>query len=172
MLLISLNAKYNDDKGSWDHIVTKKTIGNALRHEGLKSCSTRKAALLKKALYRPIWSLPMIQRRTGWRCCGQMRPKSSSLSSTQLAVFGGGGMLPMTPRTPSPLSNMEVETLCFGGVFLLRGQDNCTVSKGHQGQGIEASQGIENGSWMGIPAWQWPKTHSQGNKGVAQEAAH
>ncbi len=26
-----------------------------------------------------------------------------------------------------------------------------------QGQGIEANQGIENGSWMGIPAWQWPK---------------
>ncbi len=47
-----------------------------------------------------------------------------------IAVFGGGGMLPMTPRTPSPLSNMEVETLCFGGVFLLRGQDNCTASKG------------------------------------------
>ncbi len=39
-------------------------------------------------------------------------------------------MLPMTPRTPSPPSNMEVETLCFGGVFLLRGQDNCTTSKG------------------------------------------
>ncbi len=36
----------------------------------------------------------------------------------------------MTPRTPSPPSNMEVETLCFGGVFLLRGQDNCTASKG------------------------------------------
>ncbi len=26
-----------------------------------------------------------------------------------------------------------------------------------QGQGTEASQGIGNGSWMGIPAWQWPK---------------
>ncbi len=77
-----------------------------------------------------VWSLPVIQRRTGWKCCGQMRPKSSSLTSTQLAVFGGGGMLPMTPRTPSPPSNMEVETLCFGGVFLLRGQDNCTASKG------------------------------------------
>ncbi len=72
----------------------------------------------------------MIQKRTGWKCCGQMRPKSSSLASTQLAVFGGGGMLPMTPRTPSPPSNMEVETLCFGGVFLLRRQDNCTASKG------------------------------------------
>ncbi len=39
-------------------------------------------------------------------------------------------MLLMTPRTPSPPSNMEVETLCFGGVFLLTGQDNCTASKG------------------------------------------
>ncbi len=34
----------------------------------------------------------------------------------------------MTPKTPSPPSNMEVETLCFGGVFLLRGKDNCPVS--------------------------------------------
>ncbi len=33
-------------------------------------------------------------------------------------------------------------------------------------------KGIENGSWMGIPAWQWPKTHGQGNKEVAQEEAH
>ena len=60
---------------------------------------------------RPIWSLPMniwmIQRRTGSKWCGQMRPKSSSLASTQLAVFVGGGMLPMTPRTPSP--NTEVD---------------------------------------------------------------
>ncbi len=39
-------------------------------------------------------------------------------------------------------------------------------------QGIEASQGIENGLLMGIPARQWPKTHGQGNKGVAQEEAH
>ncbi len=113
--------------------VTKKTIGNTLHREGLKSCSARKVPLLKKAhdMYRPVWSLPMIQRRTGWKCCGQMRPKSSSLASTQLAVFGGGGMLPMIPRTPSPPSNMEVET-CFGGlgVFLLSGQDNCTASKG------------------------------------------
>ncbi len=70
-------------------------------------------------------------------------------------------MLPMTPRTPSPLSNMEVETLCFGGVFLLRGQDNGTTSKGRyrQGQGIEASQGTENGSWMGIPHDNDPNTH-------------
>ncbi len=35
-------------------IVTKKTIGNTLRREGLKSCSTRKVPLLKKA---HVWSL-------------------------------------------------------------------------------------------------------------------
>ncbi len=95
-------------------IVTKKTIGNTLRCEGLKSCSGRKVPLLKKAHVQPVWSLPVIQRRTGGKCCGQMRPKSSSLTSNQLALFGGEGML---PRTPSPPSNMEVETLCFLGVF-------------------------------------------------------
>ena len=31
-------------------IVTKKTIGNTVRPEGLKSCSARKVPLLKKAL--------------------------------------------------------------------------------------------------------------------------
>ncbi len=74
---------------------------------------------------------------------------------------------------------MEVETLCFGGVFSVKGTGQLHRIKGtmdmamyRQVQGIEASQGIENGSWMGIPAWQWPKTHGQGNKGVAQEEAH
>ncbi len=81
-------------------------------------------------MYRPLWSLPRIQRRIGRKCCGQIRPKSSFLASTQLAVFGGGGVLPMTPKTPSPPSNMEVETLCFGGVLMLGGQDNYTASKG------------------------------------------
>ncbi len=85
----------------------------------------------RKHMYRPVWSLPMniwmIQRKTEWKCNGQMKPKPSSLASTQLAVFEGGGMLPMTPRTPSPPSNIEVETLYFGGVFMLRGQDNCTA---------------------------------------------
>ncbi len=69
--------------------VTKKTIGNTLRREGLKTSSTQAPArspCSRKHMYRPIWSLPMIQRRTGWKCYGQMRPKSSSLALTQLAV--------------------------------------------------------------------------------------
>ncbi len=97
--------------------------------------------------------------------------KFSSLASTQLAVFGGGGMLPMTPITPSPPSNMEVETLCFGGGSakgtgqLHRIKVTMDGTMYRQGQGIEASQGIENGLWMGIPAWQWPKTHRKKTNG-------
>jgi len=36
------------------------------------------------------------------------------------------------PRTPSPPSGMEVETFCFGGVSLLRGQDHFL----HRGEGV------------------------------------
>ncbi len=56
------------------------------------------------------------------------------LASTQLAVFGGG---------------------CFfskGTGQLLRIKGTMEGGMYRQGQGIEASQGIENGSWMGIPA--------------------
>ncbi len=120
----------NDLKAAWTS-VTKKTIGKKLRSEGLKSCSAGKVPLLKKAHEQPRLKFVYDSERNSVRkCCGQMRPKSSSLASTQPVVFGGGGMLPMTPSTPSPPSNMEVETLCFGGVFLLRGEDNCTPSKG------------------------------------------
>ena len=35
-----------------------------------------------------------------WKCCGQMRPKLNSLVSTQLAVFGGGWMLPPQEHHP------------------------------------------------------------------------
>ncbi len=68
---------------------------------------------------------------------------------------------------------MDMETLCFcsakGIGQLHRIKRTVDGAMHHQGQGIEASQGIKNGSWMGIPAWQGPKTHDQGNKGVAQE---
>ncbi len=62
-------------------------------------------------------------------------------------------MLPMTPRTPSPLSNMEVETLCFGVCFSGKGTGQLHRIKGTMdGAMYHQSKGIENGSWMGIPA--------------------
>ncbi len=62
-----------------------------------------------------------------------------------------------------------------GGNIMLWGCFSATGQMHHfkgMMDGAMYSQGIENGSWMGIPAWQWPKTHGQGNKGVAQEEAH
>lgn len=43
----------------------------------------------------------------------------------QPVMFGGTEMLSITQRKPSPQS--EVETLCFGAVFLLRAQGNFTA---------------------------------------------
>src|SRR4029434_5889660 len=93
----------------------KKTIGNTLRRNGLKYCSTRKVPLLKEAHVQGRLRFAnehLNDYKEDWETgCGQMRPKSSFLASTRLAVFGGGRMLNMTPRTPSPPSSMEVETL-------------------------------------------------------------
>ena len=73
--------------------VTKQTIGNTLRRNGLKSCGARKVSLLKKAHVQAHLKFAnghlMIPRRLGRKCCGQLRPKLSSLASIQLAVFGG-----------------------------------------------------------------------------------
>src|SRR4029434_8014143 len=94
--------------------VTKKTIGNTLRRNGLKYCRTRKVLLLKEARVKGRLKFAnehLNDSKEYWETgCGQMRPKSSSLASTRLAAFGGGRMLNMTPRTPSPPSSMEVET--------------------------------------------------------------
>ncbi len=113
----------------------------------------------RKHMYRPVWSLPMIQRRTGWKCCGQMRTKSSSLASTQLAVFGGGGMLLSQEHHPHRQTRRwkhyafgffwgGVSAKGTGQLHRIKGMMDGTMYR--QGQGIEASQGIENGSWMGV----------------------
>ncbi len=151
--------------------VTKKTIGNTLRHGGLKSCSARKVPLLKKAHV-------------------QARLKSASDSEenwvkvlwsdeTKIQLFG----INLTrrvwrkrnaaydPKNTSLSSNMEAWTLCFGGVFLLRGQDNCTASKGRwMGPCTVRARTLKIG--RGRAFQQRPKTHGQGNKAVSQEEAH
>src|SRR4029434_11003372 len=111
--------------------VTKKTIGNKLRRNGLKYCRTHKVPLLKEAHVQGRLKFAnehLNDSNEDWETVyGQRRPKSSSLASTRLAAFGGGRMQNMTP---SPPSSMEVETLCFGAVSLPRVQDDSTASRG------------------------------------------
>ncbi len=125
---MSTRTARNQSRITWEYlvndlkatgtIVTKKTIGNALCHEGLKSCSAFKHPLPKKAHVQACLKFANDSEENWVKVLWSNETKSSFLASTQLAVFGGGGgMLPMTLRTPSPPSNMEVETLCFGSVF-------------------------------------------------------
>ncbi len=130
----------------------------------------------RKYMYRPVWSLPMIQRRTGWKCCGQMRPKSSSLASTQLAVFGGGGMLPMIPRTHPHCQTWRWKHYGWG-CFSAKGTGQLHRIKGTmdgamylQGQDIDASRCIEMGRGWVFQHENYPKTHGQGKKGVARRS--
>ncbi len=89
--------------------VTKKTIGNTLRREGLKSCSARNVPLLKKA---HVWSLKIQlfginSTRRVWRRRNAAYDPNNTISTLK---HGGGNIM------------------LWGGV-LLRGQDNCTASK-------------------------------------------
>ncbi len=158
-------------------IVTKKTIGNTLCCEGLKSCSAPSGPPAQESTCTgPTEVCQWFRGELGesvvvrWDQIPALWP--------QLAVFGGGGMLPMTPRTPSPPSNMEVETLCFGGIFLLREQDNCTASKGRwtapctvRARALKPARALKMGRGWVFQHDNDPK-HGQGNKGVAQEEAH
>ena len=96
----------NDLKAAGTTVI-KKTIGNTLRCNGLKYCSTRKVPLLKEPHVQGRLKFAnehLNDSKEDWETvCGQMRPKSSSLTSTRLAAFGGGRMLNM-----SPPSSMEV----------------------------------------------------------------
>ena len=107
--------------------VTKKTVGNTLYCNGVKSCCACKVPLLKKAHVQARLkfasehlndSVPSLGRE----CCGQMKPKLSYLASTQPAEFGGWKKNGMTQRAPFPQSGMEVETL--------RSRDLCEKAKG------------------------------------------
>ncbi len=79
----------------------------------------------------------MIQRTTGWVLWSD---------ETKIQRFGINSTRRVWRRRNAaqhhpPPSNMEVETLCSGGVFLLRGQYNCTTSKGWWTDHVPSGQG-------------------------------
>ncbi len=141
----------NDLKADWT-TVSKKTIGNTPRREWLESQeSTRTVkARLKSANYleenwvKVLWS-----------------------DETKNLLFGINSTLCIWRRSNAPYepkNTIPTGKQCFGGVFLLRRQDHCT--KGTMDDGPSGHwKWVMDGSSSCLP--KLPKTHGQGNKGVA-----
>ncbi len=111
-------------------IVTKKTIGNTLHRVGLKTCSTRKVPLLKKA---------HVQARLKFANDSEENWVKVLWSDvTKIQLFGINSNRRVWRRWNAAYNSMNtIPTVNHGGgnnmlwcVFLLRGQDNCTASKG------------------------------------------
>ncbi len=94
--------------------ITKQNIGNTLSRNGLKFCSAR------KVLYSTLNDSEKAWENVLWS------------DETKIELFGINSTrrvwrkrIADYPRKNTiPTSNMEVETLCFGAVFLLRVQDD------------------------------------------------
>ncbi len=136
----------------------------------MKSCSAHKVTLLKKAHVRMkfandseencvkvLWS-DEIKSRIDinlTRCVWRRRNAAHDPKNTTPTVKHGGG------------------NIMLWGCFSAKGTGQLHRIKGMMdGAMYRQGQRIENGSWVGFPAWQWPTTHGQGNKAVAQEEAH
>ncbi len=81
--------------------VTKATISNTLRRQGLKSCSARRVALLKPVHVQAHLKFArehLDDPEEDWE--NVMKPKYNFLVKTQLVVFGGERMLSCIQRTP------------------------------------------------------------------------
>ncbi len=158
-------------------IFTKKTIGNTLRREGLKSCSARKVPLLKKAHVQARLKFANDSKENWVKVLWSDETKIQLFGINSTRRVWRRRNAAYDPKNTIPTVKHGGGNIMLWGCFSAKGTGQLHCIKGkmdgamyRQGQGIKAS--IENGSWMGIPAWQWPKTHGQGNKGVAQEEAH
>ena len=130
--------------------VTKITTSNTLRRSGLKSCSACKVPLPKRKHVQARLNFAiehLDDSEEGWE-----------------KVLWAEKKLTGTPRTPSQPLSMVVETLCFGAVSLLRRQNDYIGSRKRwmrlKYREICLNQDTEDGPWLVIPAWQWPKAYS------------
>ncbi len=134
-------------------IVTKKTIGNILRREGLKSCRARKVPLLKKAHVQARLKFANDSEEKWVKVLWSDETKLQLFGINATRVFRKGGMLPMTPKNTIPIVKHGGGNIMLWGHFSAKGTGQLHHIKGTMdGAMYRQGQGIENGSWMGIPA--------------------
>uniref|UniRef100_A0A4W5MQ49 Uncharacterized protein n=1 Tax=Hucho hucho TaxID=62062 RepID=A0A4W5MQ49_9TELE len=115
-------------------IVTKKTIGNTLRREGLKSCSARKAPLLKKAHIHARLKFAnehLNDSEDNWvkvLWSDESKMELFGINSTRRVWRRRNAAY--DPKNTIPTVKHGGGNIMLWGVFLLRGQDNFTASKG------------------------------------------
>ena len=167
--------------------VMKRTISNTLHREGLKSCCAHKVPLLRKAHVQahqkfgkepPGWSGGGL----GEGECGQMRTKIELFGINSTRRVWRKRNAEYNPKNTIPTVKHWGGNLMLWGCFSAKGTgripcierriNGANVPGNFGRQPPSLSESTENGSWMGLPTWQWPKTYSQGNKGVAQKEAY
>ncbi len=134
-------------------IVTKKTIGNTLCREGMKSCSAHKVPLLKKAHVQARLKFANDSEENWVKVLWSDETKIQLFGINSTHVFRKGGMLPMTPKNTIPTVKHGGGNMMLWGCFSAKGTGQLHRIKGTMdGAMYRQGQGTENGSWMGIPA--------------------
>ncbi len=160
--------------------VTKATISNTLRRQGLKSCSARRVPLLKPVHVQArlkfarehlddpeedwenvIWSDETKIELFGKNStCRVWRRKNAELhpKNTIPTVKHGGGNIMLWG--------------CFsakgpGRLIRVKERMNGAMYRETEWKPPSISKGIEDETWLGLSAWQWSQTHRPGNEGVA-----
>ncbi len=110
--------------------VTKKTIDNTLSHEGLKSCSTRKVPLLKKAHVQAHLKFANDSEENWVKVLWSDETKIQLFGINSTCRVWRRRNAAYDPKNTIPTIKRGGGNIMLWDVFLLREQDNCTASKG------------------------------------------
>ncbi len=159
-------------------IVTKKTIGNTLSRELLKSCSARKVPLLKKAHVQARLKLANDSGENWVKVLWSDETKIKLFSINSTRRVWSKRNAAYDPRNTIPSIKHGGGNIMLWGCFSAKGTGNCTASKGRcrgpcavKTRVLKPAKALKMGCGWVFQHENDPK-HGQGNKGVAQEEGH